>query len=165
MMRTKSILFVLAAGLWTNTMSACSSQLDDSYSGMNSTTTVEDGAPVYQATPTAYRSACAQAGTIETFNYTAHDDNGNAYSKQCRVYLPFGYDSNKPYDVLYLMHGYGGNIRTICEGTVGGRRLQYVVDHLIADGKMRPMIIVTPPSPTITRQIIGSSFLRKYVKT
>lgn len=119
MMRTKSILFVLAAGLWTNTMSACSSQLDDSYSGMNSTTTVEDGAPVYQATPTAYRSACAQAGTIETFNYTAHDDNGNAYSKQCRVYLPFGYDSNKPYDVLYLMHGYGGNIRTIFEGTVG----------------------------------------------
>lgn len=143
-MRTKSILFVLAVVLWTNTMSACSSQPDDSYSGANSTTTVENGAPIYQATPTAYRSACAQAGTIETFDYTAHDDNGNAYSKQCRVYLPFGYDSSKQYDVLYLMHGYGGNIRTIFEGTVGGRRLQYVVDHLIADGRMRPMIIVTP---------------------
>ncbi len=145
-MRTRSILFILAAGLCTNTLVACSSQADDSFSGENSNATEETltGTPVYQATPTAYRSACAQPGTVETFDYTAHDDNGNAYSKQCRVYLPYGYDSSKPYDVLYLMHGFYGNIRTILEGTVGGRKLQNVVDHLIADGRMRPMIIVTP---------------------
>ncbi len=157
MMRTKNILFILAAGLWTNTMAACSSQPDDSYLGMDSNTTMPSDAPVYQATPTAYRSTCAQAGTIETFDYTAHDDNGNAYSKQCRVYLPYGYDSSKQYDILYLMHGFYGNIRTILEGTVGGRRLQYVVDHLIADGRMRPMIIVTP---TITDYYTTSNWIK-----
>ncbi len=157
MMRTKNILFILAAGLWTNTMAACSSQPDDSYLGVNSNTTVSSDAPVYQTTPTTYRFACAQAGTIETFDYTAHDDNGNAYSKQCRVYLPYGYDSSKQYDILYLMHGFYGNIRTILEGTVGGRRLQYVVDHLIADGRMRPMIIVTP---TITDYYTTSNWIK-----
>ncbi len=157
MMRTKNILFILAAGLWTNTMAACSSQSDDSYLGVDSNTTVSSDAPVYQATPTAYRSACALAGTIETFDYAAHDDNGNAYSKQCRVYLPYGYDSSKQYDILYLMHGFYGNIRTILEGTVGGRRLQYVVDHLIADGRMRPMIIVTP---TITDYYTTSNWIK-----
>ncbi len=154
-MRTKSFLFVLAAGLWANTIAACSSQPDDSH--INSNTTMETDAPVYQATPTSYRSACAQAGAIETFDYTAHDDNGNAYSKQCRVYLPYGYDSSKQYDILYLMHGFYGNIRTILEGTVGGRRLQYVVDHLIADGRMRPMIIVTP---TITDYYTTSNWIK-----
>lgn len=158
-MRTKCILFVLAAGLWTNTMTACSPQTDGNYYEANSDATVEtqSGAPVYQATPTAYRSVCAQAGTIETFDYTAHDDNGRAYSKQCRVYLPYGYDSSKQYDVLYLMHGFYGNIRTILEGSVGGRRLQYVVDHLIADGRMRPMIIVTP---TITDYYTTSNWIK-----
>ena len=150
---------VLATGLCTNAIAACTSQADDSYSGANSGITVETqaGAPVYQATPTAYRSACAQAGTIETFDYTAHDDNGNAYTKQCRVYLPYGYDSSKQYDVLYLMHGFYGNIRTILEGTVGGRKLQYVVDHLIADGRMRPMIIVTP---TITDYYTTNNWIK-----
>ncbi len=157
MMRTKNILFILAAGLWTNTMAACSLQPDDSYLGVNSNTATSSGAPVYQATPTAYCSACAQAGTIETFDYTAHDDNGNAYSKQCRVYLPYGYDSSKQYDILYLMHGFYGNIRTILEGTVGGRRLQYVVDHLIADGRMRPIIIVTP---TLTDYYTTSNWIK-----
>lgn len=158
-MRIKSILYVLATGLCINTIGACTSQADDIYSGANSDIAegTQTGAPVYQTTPTAYRSACAQAGTIETFDYTAHDDDGNAYTKQCRVYLPYGYDSSKQYDILYLMHGFYGNIRTILEGTVGGRRLQYVVDHLIADGRMRPMIIVTP---TITDYYTTSNWIK-----
>ena len=101
-------------------------------------------APVYQETPLVYRSTCAQAGTVETLDYVAHDADGSPRNKQCRVYLPYGYDSGKQYDVLYLMHGYGGGIRTIFEGTTNGRKLQNVADHLIADGRMRPMIVVTP---------------------
>lgn len=152
----KTILCVLAAGLCTNTMAACSSQGDDSLFEEN-TAEVSPDAPIYQETPMAYRSACEQAGTMETLDYTAHDDAGNAYEKQCRVYLPYGYDSSKQYDVLYLMHGFYGDIHTIFEGTVGGRKLQYVADHLIADGKMRPMIVVTP---TITDYYTTSNWVK-----
>lgn len=104
----------------------------------------QDGAPIYAPVPDEYRTTCAEAGTIETLDYVAHDADGSPRNKQCRVYLPYGYDSGKQYEVLYLMHGYGGGIRTIFEGTTNGRKLQNVADHLIADGRMRPMIVVTP---------------------
>ena len=104
----------------------------------------QGGVPVYAPVPNEYRTTCAEAGTIETLDYVAHDADGSPRNKQCRVYLPYGYDSNSQYDVLYLMHGYGGGIRTIFEGTTNGRKLQNVADHLIANGRMRPMIVVTP---------------------
>lgn len=104
----------------------------------------QDGAPTYAPVPDEYRTTCTEAGTIETLDYVAHDADGSPRDKQCRVYLPYGYDSGKQYEVLYLMHGYGGGIRTIFEGTTNRRKLQNVVDHLIANGRMRPMIVVTP---------------------
>ena len=104
----------------------------------------QDGAPMYAPIPDEYKKSCTEAGNIETLDYVAHDADGSPRNKQCRVYLPYGYDGSGQYEVLYLMHGYGGGIRTIFEGTVNGRKLQNVVDHLIADGRMRPMIVVTP---------------------
>lgn len=104
----------------------------------------QDRVPTYAAIPDEYRTICAEAGKIETLDYVTRDTDGSPRNKQCRVYLPYGYDSGKRYEVLYLMHGYGGGIRTIFEGTTNGRKLQNVVDHLIADGRMRPMIVVTP---------------------
>jgi enterochelin esterase-like enzyme len=60
--------------------------------------------------------------------------------RQMRVYTPPGYSSNKQYPVLYLLHGIGGNdlewIRTC--------RADNVIDNLLADGKIQPMIVVFP---------------------
>ena len=52
-----------------------------------------------------------EAGTIERITYTAHDyyGDGAPVEKEANVYLPYGYDESKQYNVLYLMHGIGGD--------------------------------------------------------
>lgn len=60
--------------------------------------------------------------------------------RKMNVYTPPGYSSEKKYPVLYLLHGIGG------DETEWARYAQpeVLLDNLIADGKARPMIIVTP---------------------
>ena len=56
----------------------------------------------------------------------------------CLVYKPASFDPNKKYPVLYLQHGYGENeIGWIYQGHAGR-----IADRLLADGKMKEMIIV-----------------------
>lgn len=58
------------------------------------------------------------------------------------VYTPPGYDprASRLYPVLYLLHGYSDNASA---WTVIGRANQ-IFDNLIAQGKMKPMIVVMP---------------------
>jgi enterochelin esterase family protein len=60
--------------------------------------------------------------------------------RQMRVYTPVGYSTDRKYPVLYLLHGIGGNdlewIRSC--------RADNIIDNLIADGKIEPMIVVFP---------------------
>jgi enterochelin esterase-like enzyme len=57
------------------------------------------------------------------------------------IYTPPGYDrANTRYPVLYLLHGAGN---TDSSWMLTGRA-NYILDNLIADGKAKPMIIVTP---------------------
>ena len=56
----------------------------------------------------------------------------------CLVYTPAAYDPAKKYPVLYLQHGYGENeTGWVYQGHVGR-----IADRLLAEGKMREMIIV-----------------------
>lgn len=67
----------------------------------------------------------------------------SAFSKDRRmvVYTPAGYElSNKAYPVLYLLHGSSQN-EEIWPGL--GRATQ-IMDNLIAQGKVQPMIVVMP---------------------
>jgi enterochelin esterase-like enzyme len=57
-----------------------------------------------------------------------------------RVYTPPGYSTARKYPVLYLQHGLGN---TSTEWTQRARA-PIIADNLIAEGKMRPMIIVFP---------------------
>ncbi|WP_300724944.1 esterase [uncultured Bacteroides sp.] len=61
--------------------------------------------------------------------------------RRMTVYTPAGYtESNQSYPVLYLLHGAGGD-----EDAWGelGRAFQ-ILDNLIAQGKVEPMIVVMP---------------------
>jgi enterochelin esterase-like enzyme len=60
--------------------------------------------------------------------------------RQMGVYTPPGYSADKKYPVLYLLHGLGeayGQWIYWC-------RANDVIDNLIADGKIKPMIVVFP---------------------
>lgn len=54
--------------------------------------------------------------------------------------MPYGYDKAEKYDILYLLHGSGGNENTwFLSGNVVN-----LLDNLIAKGKIKPLIVVTP---------------------
>ena len=60
--------------------------------------------------------------------------------RQLRVYTPPGYSAGRKYPVIYLLHGMGWND---LEWTVV-RHADVVIDNLLADGKIQPMIMVFP---------------------
>lgn len=84
-------------------------------------------------------------GRIEQISYTTKDyfGDGSEIVKPAFVYLPNGYDKNKKYNVLYLMHGIGGNEREWGMFD-SSSRVKAIMDHLIQDGVIEPFIIVAP---------------------
>jgi enterochelin esterase-like enzyme len=60
--------------------------------------------------------------------------------RQIRVYLPPGYSAERKYPTLYLLHGMGWNDLEWTQQ----RHADVVIDNLVADGKIQPMIVVFP---------------------
>ena len=83
-----------------------------------------------------YLDDCAQAGTIVKEYYS-----GINGSKAMNVYLPYGYDESKKYNVFYLMHGGSENENTCFSNDV---KMNKILDHMIKNGEIEPMIVVTP---------------------
>lgn len=98
--------------------------------------------------PKEYYSEIANCGTIETITYPSkrYADSGEEITKKALVYLPYGFDRNAgvSYKTLYLMHGGGGNEEEFLYGQDNRKDCLHIIDHLIADGLVEPMIIVTP---------------------
>ena len=88
-------------------------------------------------------AACSRPGTVEELVYQtkAYATDGRAVEKSALVYLPYGYDGSRPYNILYLMHGTGDDqyywLRTHEYNKV-------MLDNLIANGDIEPLIVVTP---------------------
>ena len=78
----------------------------------------------------------AQRGTVSFQSYT--DLNGQVQT--LGVYLPAGYDKTQSYPLIVLSHGrFGNEADWFSQG-----QLNNIMDNLIAEGKTRPAIVVTP---------------------
>ena len=96
------------------------------------------------AVPQEYFAAASEQGTVERVEYASKDYAGNSadVTKEAYVYLPYGYDENDAdtrYDIVYLMHGWGGH---------AGEYFQYfnvkdMLDNMIANGDIAPTIFVS----------------------
>ena len=105
-------------------MFACSSSLEE---------------PVFKAAPEDFKRQISNGGLIESVEYTT-----NGTNKTALVYLPYQYDANEKYEILYLMHGAGGNNSTLLGNADRFTTLKYVIDNLIDRNLIKPLIIVTP---------------------
>ncbi len=96
--------------------------------------------------PDEYFSPIEKGGKIEVIEYETKNYRGEKepFTKSVQVYLPFGYDDKKKYDVLYLMHGGGGNEKDYFGGNVEGSVLKELFDNMIAKGDVPPLIVVAP---------------------
>ena len=85
----------------------------------------------------------------DTFEYSDDGVRGVAVKKDMLVYLPAGYnaeDKDKKYNVLYLIHGTSENQNTVFGDDDANVTtvMKKVLDMMIANGELDPMIIVTP---------------------
>ncbi len=105
------------------------------------TTVVEVPAP----TPQPWDRTDIPHGTVEHVLYRSKlvtpdaDDTGD---RDMWVYTPPGYDParKQPYPVLYLNHGYSDG----AEGWVQAGQANLILDSLLHDGKIAPMVVVMP---------------------
>ncbi|MGN7222424.1 alpha/beta hydrolase [Curtobacterium flaccumfaciens] len=99
-----------------------------------------------RATSNDVDSPADEQGSITRVDYPSEYD-GDAIEKHALVYAPAGYDQDGTdrYDIVYLMHGAGGNADSWLDRTGDGpTRLQNLLDHMIEDGQIDPVIVVTP---------------------
>ena len=87
-------------------------------------------------------------GTLERVDY---DSKTISAKRWMEVYTPPGYAKEKKYPVLYLLHGIGGNEKQ--EWTRNGA--VQVIDNLIADQKIEPMLVVFPNGNATTAANAG----------
>lgn len=100
---------------------------------------------VADAIPQEYLAGVKNGGTVEKIHYPSKDYSGGGeeITKHAVVYCPPDYDASSEYDLLILCHGIGGNenewgfMNTFCIG-------KNLVDHLILNGEINPLIIVMP---------------------
>ena len=96
------------------------------------------------AVPSSYKTESDYPGNVTRLDYASKDyvRDGAAITKTAYVYTPYGYDENDEetrYDILYLMHGWGGHAGEYFEYT----STKNVFDHLIENGDIPPIIIVS----------------------
>lgn len=100
--------------------------------------------------PDSATKPTSNRGTIEKIEYdTETYDPGNsvAIHKWANVYLPYNYDPEEKYNVLYLMHGGGENADTWIKGDhIYGdyTHNRDMLNRLFEDGYCKPCIIVNP---------------------
>ena len=95
------------------------------------------------------QAACDQQGTVVDVEY---DTRSYAYeavdgldveipiTKKAQVYLPYGYDETKQYNVIYLMHGAGETYSYWL--TKMGTTTRNVLDNMIKNGLCEPVIAI-----------------------
>src|SRR6476646_9841627 len=85
----------------------------------------------------ASRREGVERGKVETVEY---DSKSVGDTRKMVVYLPPGYSKDTRYPVLYLLHGAGDNEA----GWTRNGAANVILDNLLADKKIVPMIVVMP---------------------
>jgi enterochelin esterase-like enzyme len=80
-----------------------------------------------------------EKGKVERLDYEAAAV-AAGLKRSMEVYTPPGYSKDKKYPVLYLIHGAGQDERV----WVNSGRANVILDNLIAEKKIEPMIVVFP---------------------
>ncbi len=83
-----------------------------------------------------------QRGTIQRLTYQSSDDQGVIVQKYANVYLPYGYDesADRAYNVLYVMHGGGGNPDAWLDSCL----IKNELDYAFSEKEAEPFIVVFP---------------------
>ena len=94
--------------------------------------------------PAYYDARDVPHGTVARHVYRSGVTNGE---RELYVYTPPGYDRAKTYPVLYLVGGSG----ELPHNWVYDGRVSFIMDNLLAEGKVVPMVIAIPNNQVVHR--------------
>ena len=104
--------------------------------------------------PSNYKTNAKEQGKLEKVEYSSIDyTNNNEITKEAIVYLPFGYDENKKYNIYYLMHGWTGYAGDFFQYS----NLKNILDNMIENKDIEPLIVV---AATFDAENIGQDWGR-----
>lgn len=114
-----------------------------------------DDKAAYKAAPEGFDKSREDVphGKVETVTYPSKTV-GN--DRKMLVYTPPGYSSENKYPALYLLHGIG-------DDETGWHRkgsAEHILDNLIADKKIKPMVVVMPNGRAQPNDRAGGGFGR-----
>jgi enterochelin esterase-like enzyme len=98
-----------------------------------------DDKPAFADPPAGFRTRRENVPHGE-LTMVEYDSKTVGTRRKMLVYTPPGYSTNHKYPVLYLLHGIGGDEtewKRLCQP-------ENILDNLLADGKIQPMIVVMP---------------------
>lgn len=140
--------FFLPFVLVTELIFGCSNKEPVALTDALTDTTAVDGKTAHpiKEIPTAYASPASKEGNVVRINYVtnSYDAANRSMNKYAYVYLPQGYNENTRYNVFYLLHGGGGNAERYFNGEGQSSTFKRVLDHMIANKELEPLIVVTP---------------------
>lgn len=103
--------------------------------------------------PESYFKPIENGGDIVRVDYTTeYGENKEIIDKYAYVYLPFGYDESKKYDILYCLHGGGGEIEIFFGDGEAVGDIKITLDNMIANNDIEPIIAVSPTYYSKTRE-------------
>lgn len=140
-----SIAFMMAA--MTTALCGCTDKTVMQTDGDGNATSANDSFRIdmTRAVPGQYLSETTQQGQVVRIEYESKDytrDDRPATRKPAYVYLPYGYDESRQYNVVYLMHGWTGTAEDTF-GALGGAQ-KNILDWMIQQGDCQPVIVVSP---------------------
>lgn len=98
--------------------------------------------------PSKYREVRNdEAGEVVLCSYTTKDyvdKSDKTEEKKVNVYLPYNYDENKQYNILYLIHGTDKQSTNHIETWLYSIGIKNVLDNMIHYGDIEPLIVVAP---------------------
>lgn len=108
--------------------------------------------------PEEYKKTCDNGGSVQRITYPTKDyaGTGEEITKEAYIYLPADYDETKKYNVMYLLHGVGGDVWE-WGMTNDNSEVKKMMDNLIAKGDIDPFIVVTPNGRS-TKNYTNTSF-------
>lgn len=102
----------------------------------------------YNVLPDTYYEPCEEQGEVQTIRYqTKLYRYDSDIEREAMVYLPYGYDEAKPYNVLVLVHGLGGSADNMITRSISydGKtyRMSNLYDRMIMEKDCKPFIGVS----------------------
>ncbi len=133
-----------ANSLTAKTTAAASTTVTTAVTSVTTATTTTRSAPYktypYKREPQEYYlPPIGRCGTVVKETY-----NGNYGENTLFVYLPFGYDENTPYNIVYLLYDDTAAFISDSEYWFDERNenMDVLLDNMIANGEIEPMIVV-----------------------